>query len=477
MTHAACVRTLFARGIFLAAFFLPLPIFAADSFRTFTLQQCVEMALTNGDQAAILARNLEITRSQYDQSVSANSPGLKGTVGYGLSGDTGNAALLNAYSAQTGVATSPNEIPQTLEAGLALSGPMTSLSLSGAYYLPLVGNFADTSLVTVNVSQTIWDGYPGGTQKAAVEKSLLSLRAKQLTTDSDKVSFVYDVKQAYLTLLASQRTIVAKKDILAKQESSLAQMETSFKFQHATAVDLQTAQINVKSAEIDLRTEQNTLREARISLANLMGIPNDIDFTVEEIEGPPALAISREEAISKGLNQRHELKTLALSVKSTAIDLALIQGQRAPTVSVGGTTYLMLGPTVQTNAVAMSATLSVSMPILDAGSAQHKEEENRYQRALYAHEESQTRRSITLEIEKAYDSLKMKIEKLDLAKLQAENAEAYFQVEKTGNQYGTVTNHDVMAASVDAANAQVSYAQARSDVLLAVLTLQDAMGD
>ena len=96
---------------------------------------------------------------------------------------------------------------------------------------------------------------------------------------------------------------------------------------------------------------------------------------------------------------------------------------------------------------------------------------------MYAREESQTRRSITLEIEKAYDSLKTKIEKLDLARLQAENAEAYYLVEKTGNQYGTVTNHDVMAASVDAANAQVSYAQARSDVLLAVLALQNAMSN
>ncbi|MGO9411693.1 MAG: TolC family protein [Spirochaetia bacterium] len=477
MTHAACSRTLFACGIFLAAFLLPLPIFAADSSRTFTLQQCVDAALASGDQAAILTHNLGITRSQYDQSVSANSLGLKGTIGYGLSADTGNAALLSAYSTETGVATTPGVIPQALEAGLALSGPMTSVSLGGSYYLPLVGSFSDTSLVTMNVSQTIWDGYPGGTQKATVEKSLLSLRAKQLTTDSDRASFVYDVKQAYLTLLSSQRTIAAKRDILAKQESSLAQMEVSFKLQHATAVDLQTAQINVKSAEIDLRTEQNMLREARISLANLMSIPADTDFAVEEIEDSPTLTISREEAVSKGLEQRYELKTIALSVTSTAIDLALIQGQKTPTVSVGGTTYLMFGPTVQTNAVAMSATLSVSMPILDAGSAQHKEEENRYQRALYAREESQTRRSITLEIEKAYDSLKTKIEKLDLARLQAENAEAYYLVEKTGNQYGTVTNHDVMAASVDAANAQVSYAQARSDVLLAVLALQNAMSN
>ena len=155
-------------------------------------------------------------------------------------------------------------IPQALEAGLALSGPMTSVSLGGSYYLPLVGSFSDTSLVTMNVSQTIWDGYPGGTQKATVEKSLLSLRAKQLTTDSDRASFVYDVKQAYLTLLSSQRTIAAKRDILAKQESSLAQMEVSFKLQHATAVDFRPPRSTSRAQRLTFETEQNMLREARI---------------------------------------------------------------------------------------------------------------------------------------------------------------------------------------------------------------------
>lgn len=468
---------LFTCGALLCAVLVPFPVFAEDSATPFTLQRCVDTALAHGDRNAILEHNLGIARSQYDQSVSANSLALKGSASYGLSSEAGNEALLSGYSAVTGVTASPGAIPQTVEAGLSLSGPMTSASLGGSYYLPLIGSVTDTGLLSLNISQTLWDGYPGGTQKATVEKSLLNLRARQLTTDSDRSSFVYEVKQAYLTLLALQRTITVREEILQQRQSSLTEMETSFKLQHATAVDLQTARINIKSAEIDLRTEQNSLREARTSLANLMGITVNADFAVEEIEDVANIVISREEAVSKGLGQRYELKTIALSAQSAAIDLALIQGQKTPTVSVGGSGYLMIGPAAQSNATAMSATLSVSMPILDAGSARHKEEENRYQRALYVREESQTRQSITLEVEKAYDSMQMKVERLALAKLQMENALAYYQVEKTGNQYGIVSNHDVMAASVDAANAQVSYAQARSDVLLALLALQTAMGN
>jgi outer membrane protein len=462
-------------GFLLATLLLPPHSFAADSSPSLTLSQCVDAALANGDENAIIGQNLRISKAQYEQAVSANSLALKGSAGYGVSGATGDNTLITSYATQTGVSEA-NTVPQSLQAALALSGPMTTVNLGGAYVLPLLGTFSDSSLVSLGVSQTLWDGYPGGTAKATVEKSLLSLRVKQLTTHSDRASLVYEVKQAFLTMLASQRTIAVKREILANQESSLRQMEAAFKFQKANAVDLQTARINVKSAQVDLRDEQDTLGTARISLANLMGVSDETEFTVEETEESQALTISLQEAIAKGLEQRYELKKIALDLKATAIDLALIQGQKTPTVSVSGAAYLMFGSATQTNAMATSATFSVGMPILDAGSAQHKEEENRYQSALYSRQESQTGRSIRLEIEKTYNSLKTQSEKLDLAKLRAENAEAYYQVEKTANQYGTVTNHDVLTASVDAANARVAYAKARSDVLLAVLALQNAMG-
>jgi outer membrane protein TolC len=137
----------------------------------------------------------------------------------------------------------------------------------------------------------------------------------------------------------------------------------------------------------------------------------------------------------------------------------------------------MFGVASPASAAAVAASVSVGMPVLDAGAAQHKIEENRASREVTVRGQSQTKRSISLEIETAYNVLQRKRENLELARLSAENAEAYYQVEKTGNQYGTVTNHDVLVASVEAAGAQVSYAKARSDVLLAELALQNAMGN
>jgi outer membrane protein TolC len=459
----------------LVVFLVPLRSFGADTPRTLTLSQCVEAALTKGDELAIIRGTLGVSRAQYEQTVSSNSLALSGSVGYGIDGATGDSGLVTAYASQTGVSVT-DSLPQSMQAALTLSGPMTSLSLGGLRVLPLLGSANDSGLVSLSASQKIWDGYPGGATKAKVEKSLLSLHAAELSADSDTASLVYRVKEAYLTVLTSQRALAVKRDILATQESSLAQMEESFKLQQATVVDVQTARINVKSAQIDLASEQDTLGAARVSLVSLMGGGSDDEFSVEEVDASAESTLTLAEAIARGLAQRPELKQLALDLQSADIDLALILGQKTPSVSMSGGAYMMFGASAPTSAAAVSASLSLSMPVLDAGSALHREEENRHQREVYVREQSQKKRAISLEIEKAYNTLKRQRENLELARLRAENAEAYYQVEKTGNQYGTVTNHDVLAASVDAASAQVSWAEARSNVVLAALALQNAMG-
>ncbi|HEY9593365.1 MAG TPA: TolC family protein, partial [Spirochaetia bacterium] len=441
-----------------------------------TLSECVDAALGKGDELAIIRSTLAVSRAQYEQAVSSNSFSLSGTTGYGVSGATGDSSLVETWSSQTGTSLT-GALPQDLNAALTLSSPMTSLSLGGMGILPLIGSTSYSSLVSLGATQTLWDGYPGGTTKATVEKSQLSLRQTENTSDTDTKSLVYEVKQAYLTLLAAQRTLDVKNQIVTQQESALAQMEASFKLQQATAVDLQTARINVTSARIDVATEKDTLRAAHVTLANLMGADPDAPFTVAEIEATSQSGLSLSEAIAKGLSQSSELKNLSIDLQTSDIDLALIQGQKTPTVSVSGAGYMMFGVAYPTQAAALAASLSLSMPVLDAGSARHKIEENRASRSVTTHEISQKKKSISLEIETAYNSLQRQRDNLELYRLKAENAEAYYQVEKTGNQYGTVTAHDVLAASVDAASAKVSYAKARSDVLLAELALQNAMGD
>jgi outer membrane protein TolC len=63
-----------------------------------------------------------------------------------------------------------------------------------------------------------------------------------------------------------------------------------------------------------------------------------------------------------------------------------------------------------------------------------------------------------------------------VAKQSQDLYEAQLKLVQAQNSFGTATNQDLMTAAVNAANAEVSYAAAKNSYLLAVITLETAMG-
>jgi outer membrane protein TolC len=116
------------------------------------------------------------------------------------------------------------------------------------------------------------------------------------------------------------------------------------------------------------------------------------------------------------------------------------------------------------------------MPILDAELARHLQKEKLLQDDVYAAQESQLRKSIAADIQDAFESVDLARERLELARLTAENTDLLLELTRTQRDFGTMTNQDFLTAAVNAANAQTALAAARSSAQLAVLTLQSVMG-
>ena len=118
----------------------------------------------------------------------------------------------------------------------------------------------------------------------------------------------------------------------------------------------------------------------------------------------------------------------------------------------------------------------IGLPILDSGSAAYQEEANRYQNGVYDLQDDQLRRSISLAVENDYKAVQLQTEKLDLAKLTAENSKGQYDLKNVQRQYGTATNQDVLAAAVNMVNASNALATTRNALELAILQLQNDMG-
>ncbi len=456
-------------------------VFAQESLPVITLQQILDAALANGDNYRILQGNLAVVRAQHAENISRNSLGLSASASAGYNAALyDNGSLLSSKSTSLG-ATSAT---QGGAVGLGLAGPLTSVNLNVNPLSPPFGNTANLGNgagdimtgVDLSVSQFVWNGYPGGPTQATVDKSFLNLQGQELSTESGRLNLIYQVKQAYFAMFTAIQDLDSKRQILRQQNALLDQITAIYNMQQASAVDLKTAQINAHSADIDVRTAEHTLRLARIRLAILAAMPTDRQFTVAQPQEEQVPARSLNEAVSLALSRRVDLRLIELSRRSNAVDLVVARGMASPTVSVIGGVDMIIDNTANTYAGLANAGVKIAMPVLDAGAAQNLVDQSTRLDGVYQVQMSQLQKSITADVQDAWESMQLAREKVDLAQQAAENDDLLVDVYKVQSRNGTASTQDLLTASVNAANAHSAYVQAQSAAQLAVLQLLNVMG-
>ncbi len=457
----------------LLCFLVPVaPVISQVEVPVITLQQSIDATLANGQDAKILQWNLEISRAQHALNVSRNSLSLSANAGYGMTWPFGPAGL------QAGL-TSPISAADGPSAGISVGGPLTSIGVSAFPVItPSPGAVGDTtSAVGVNLSQTLWNGYPGGSAQATVDKSLLTLKGKELATAAGRLSLVYGVKQAYYAVLAAQRNLALKHKIFDQQDSVLRQITAIYDMKLASLADLKTAQLNARSAQADVNAAENDLRNARVALATYMAFPLEKEFTVADAPDPAVAADSAEAAVAIGLAQRVEIKQIELNVASSHIDLALARGQATPSVSVSGGVNVLYDWNANAIAEIAGAGVTLSLPVLDAGAVQNQVEAILRQDDVYTAQAAQLRTSISSAIRAAWQAVELARERRDVAQLGVEAMDLQYQLTSVQRDAGTASNQDLLTAAVNLANAETALAAAQSAAQLAVLQLQNLMGN
>jgi outer membrane protein TolC len=477
----------FARITFIFIFLFQLVfsgnmVFPQNSGQVITIENAITAALSNGYDNKLIDMSLAVARAQTALSVAKDTFSLNGNLGYGQGIAIGDTSISGG---RTGSGSSSSSGGAT--AGLTLTGPTTSVSVTAVPYtpqsiiLPYNGDPSlsipanTTSSLSVSANQVILSGYTGGQTEASAKKSLLSLSSKELVTESNRSALILRIKQAYYTMLTAQKTLVTRKALLDKQNKVLDIITAIYGLKQATTVDLKTAQINAANASIDVEDAEHQLRTSRIRLANLMGMQSEAMFDVADTSDPEVPASDIDEAVSSGLSHRTDLRQLEYQQQSSEIDTAVARGDSFFSVSLGGTaawTFDWSGK--NTGNVTLSAKLA--MPIIDAGSSASNTEAASVQTSIYSMQKEQLARSITADIRDAYETMQIQAKRLEIAGMNALNVENQLELMNVAVLNKTATNQDLLTSASNAANAEAAFAKARSDYQLAVLQLQSVMG-
>ncbi|HUX39480.1 MAG TPA: TolC family protein [Rectinemataceae bacterium] len=477
----------------------PLPATEAGS-RVVSLEEAMAAAMAGNDDLSIAQGNLAAARATHATNLAKAEPSLAGSASAGLTEGFGDQTQAKATGASgiglgevlsgglsfaegTATATSGTRIGLTATQSLPVS-PQTGTS-GGATNKVAV---PQTTLVSATISQTIWDGYLGGQTKAVVDQSLLTLQGKELAARQARSAAAAKVKQAYISALVAQRTLALRLGIQGKQASLLAQIRATYAIKQASAIDLKTAQINARSAELDVETSRHDYSLARQRLATLIGLPAEADYRVAEIDAPKPPASSLDEAIAKGLANRADIAQYDIAKRQALIGAALARGAAQPSLIATGGIGLGFNwgasadPVLGTSSVSaangqsISLGLKLGLPILDAGAAKAAEAVSSANAGVASTQAAQLRKNVQADIRDAWWNLQILAERTDLAAQSVELAQNQLDLTQAQVKYGTATNQDLLTASVNAANAEVSWLTAKSNQLLAELSLETAMG-
>lgn len=443
---------------------------AADPAVMVTLPQMVDQALTSGPGILISRATEAIAKAQYTQTAAVNSLGLTGTASATHQGAPYDTRLLalgqSAFAQDTG------------QAGLSLSAPLsTSLDVKAGHTLTEEATPAQSTALSVSASATLWDGYPGGSDLAATRKAALSLQGTQSAEDSNRRTIVYQVKQAYYTLLAAQRQLEIYQDTLTQRLQETVKTQALFDAHSASQIDIKQAQVNQKQAELDLRLAQGTREVDREKLSALVGWPLDSVYQAAEVGDLPLPSLDVADAVARALAQRSDMRQLMLSQASTDIDLALSKGKSTPLVKASsGLTYTHDWAR-STDVFSWNAGVNVSAPIYDAGSIDAQVRQAAVQKDSYTLQQRQLAASIATDVKDAIYALRDLIGRVELAQESLDLAQSQYDLAGLLYDSGVNSNLDVLAASVALTTARVNEGKARSDAQLGVLALQNTMGE
>jgi outer membrane protein len=455
----------------------PAPASPAASPPVVTLEQCVEAAKSAAPGLKVAGLTLDNARALLLQTQGANGLALGGSAGYFHQGPLpGSSSIFAGASASTTSPTLLDVNSENVQGGLSLSGPNTSVDLTAQHAISDSASSQASALI-FSGSQTVFDGYPGSRASANVQLAGYTYKTAQVTYDASMKSLLYQVKQAYYTLLADQNTVQVRRATVAQASQNVAYMQGQFSVQRATKLDVLQVQVTLDQAQLDLRAAGNTVETDRKKLSLAIGWPLDKQYQVAESAAPEPPSLDPAAALKTAFENRSELKTLALGSASANVSLRLYRSQFYPLVSLTGS--LNVGQDWTKNAYegAFTAGAKVALPPLyDGGQRSALLKQASDQLSSLAVQVDQQRQSISIDVANALFGVKDARDRLDLAKLNVEQAQGQYDLTKAKHAQGLETTLDLITAFAVLTTAQVGQVQAGSNYALAILNLNNVMG-
>jgi len=406
-----------------------------------TLNRCVDIALQQ--QPALIASqyNIKAGESRVGEAQSAYYPQLT------VSGDYSRIKPLSSGSSSSS----------------SLNGIVSSAG-SSSY---------DQYTGSATLSQMIFDFGKTPTQ---VRIQKLNLDASRSDFDATRAQTILSVKQAYYGVLQAQRNLEVAKETVTQFSQHLDQAKGFFEVGVKPKFDVTKAEVDLSNARLNQITAENTLRIARVTLNNAIGLPDAPEYSVEDSLAYVKRDFTLSQAISTAFKNRPELQANDLRVKASEKSIELAKKGYFPIVT-GNAAYNRASTTEASfREEGWNAGVTVTFPIFSGFLTRHQVAEST---ALFNAAKANfdvLRQNVILEVQQAALNLRAAADRIPTAELAAQQATENLEIANGRYAAGVGNPIEVTDAQVLYSNAKTAYTQALYDYNVADANLDKAIG-
>ena len=397
---------------------------------TFTLTQCIDIALKSQPQLISSLALMNAVQARIGQAQSAYFPAVNLSAGYDRIGSGFFETSHNQYSA-----------------GLSLT-------------------------------QNIFDF---GRASAAVDIAHYNLESSSSDYNNNISQVVFNVKQAYYTMVKSMKNLEVASEAVKQYSQHLNQAKEFYAVGVKAKIDVTKANVDYSNAKLKLTTAKNALTLSMVNLKKTMGIVEPKEFTIDDKLTINSYNLTVDSALIEAIDNRADLKTASAKTKSAEMTARLNKKNYYPTIT--GKAYYNwqdlsagVSSSSKTDSFGWGIGAQINFALFNGFITKKQiEEASLNHNAVRANEES-IRQNIISEVQLAYINLTDAWERIPEALEVVQQAKENIDIANGRYSTGVGSPIEVTDAEITYENAKLAHIAALIDYKISEASIEKAIG-
>ena len=379
--------------------------------------------------------------------------------------------------------------PSAVSARLALESAALSLSNARNAFLPTVSAGADAGFSSSHSlgQERINDNSVSSSVGASLSISGITdigrnIRAQRLQLEQSRMnlcevenSLVTSVKSAYYALIAAQRAVEIRTKSRDLYQEQYDRTKAFYEQGLRPKVDVTTAEVNLNNENLNLIRAKNLVKTQNAQLANILGVPRDVPFVLDDKIDVEKIEISFEQALSRAYENRPDVQSSKLGLQISEINLTQAKAAYWPTFSLGAS-FSKSGDEFRFDNDNTRLFAGLEIPIFNALRTYNGVKQAQISLDSAKNSNRSLLNGVYLEVQRAFINLTEAAESIPLAQATVEKARENRELARGRYNEGIGDMLTFKDAEISYTDAELNLLTARFDYAVALAELKQAMG-